>query len=129
MSDPDMRGEMEEKVMGTLRAHFRPEFLNRVDNTIIFHSLTMDEVSQIVRIQLGNLNRLLQSRGIAMELSEQALDFLSIAGFDPVYGARPLKRAIQQNLQDPMAMHILEGKFGEGDTVIVDIADGKLVFS
>ena len=128
MSEPDMHKEMEERVMEALRAHFRPEFLNRVDNTIIFHALTMDEVSQIVRIQLGNLNRLLKTRALTMEISDQALDFLSIAGFDPIYGARPLKRAIQQNLQDPMAMHILEGRFTEGDTVMVDMVEGKLAF-
>jgi ATP-dependent Clp protease ATP-binding subunit ClpB len=128
MSGPEQREAMEAQVMSALRAHFRPEFLNRVDNTIIFHSLSMDEVSRIVTIQLEKLNRLLQSRHISLSLNEQALDFLAIAGFDPIYGARPLKRAIQQNLQDPLALLILEGVFSEGDKIRAEVKEGKLTF-
>jgi ATP-dependent Clp protease ATP-binding subunit ClpB len=121
--------KMEDAVMGALRAHFRPEFLNRVDNIVIFHALNMEQITRIVAIQMHNLNKLLQSRGLSLSLSPAALDYLALAGFDPVYGARPLKRAIQQNLQDPMAMHILEGTFAAGDKVTADVRDGRLVFS
>ncbi|MDR1396570.1 MAG: ATP-dependent chaperone ClpB [Desulfarculales bacterium] len=129
MSGPEQREAMEARVMSALRAHFRPEFLNRVDNTVIFRQLTMDEVSRIVVIQTENLNRLLQSRHISLSLSEQALDFLAIAGFDPVYGARPLKRAIQQNLQDPLALLLLEGAFSEGGKIRAEVKEGRLTFT
>ncbi len=129
MASPEQRPQMEAAVMGALRAHFRPEFLNRVDNTVIFHALTMEEISRIVVIQMASLNKLLNARGISLELSQEVLDFLALAGFDPIYGARPLKRALQQNLQDPLAMMILEGKFVEGDKVRAGISEGKIVFS
>jgi ATP-dependent Clp protease ATP-binding subunit ClpB len=128
MSRPEQKEEMEEKVMAALKSHFRPEFLNRVDNTIIFHSLSLEEVTRIVSIQLQNLNRLLRDKRISLEVSDQALDFLALAGFDPVYGARPLKRAIQQNLQDPLALLLLQGICAEGDKIKVEVKDGKLDF-
>jgi ATP-dependent Clp protease ATP-binding subunit ClpB len=128
MSQPEQKEQMEEKVMAALKAHFRPEFLNRVDNTIIFHSLSMEEVSRIVSIQLLNLNRLLADKHISLSLSEEALNFLSLAGFDPVYGARPLKRAIQQNLQDPLAMLLLQGVFTDGDQIKAEVKAGKMNF-
>jgi ATP-dependent Clp protease ATP-binding subunit ClpB len=128
MSQPEQKEQMEDKVMAALKAHFRPEFLNRVDNTIIFHSLSMDEVSRIVSIQLQYLNRLLAARHLSLSLSEEALNFLSLAGFDPVYGARPLKRAIQQNLQDPLAMLLLQGVFADGDQIKVEVKEGRMNF-
>jgi len=122
-------GEMERRVMDALRAHFRPEFLNRIDDVIIFHSLTKDQLREIVRIQAKHLSDLTEDRGIGLELTSAALDLLAAEGYDPVYGARPLRRAIQKRVQDVLAMEILAGTFGVGDTVVVDAKDGELVFS
>ena len=117
-----------DRVMEELSRHFRPEFLNRVDEVIIFHALTMEDLLQIVDIQLRRLRALLAERGIGLELTEAAKRLLAEEGYDPVYGARPLKRTIQRELQDPLAMKILQGEFREGDTVRVDVRDGELVF-
>ena len=128
LADLEQRDEMEQRVMEALRAQFKPEFLNRVDNVVIFHSLTREDIARIVEIQLVRLNKLLAQRGLKLELSQAAVDYLADAGFDPVYGARPLKRAIQTNLQDQLAMKILDGTFSEGDTIQADVEDGKVVF-
>jgi ATP-dependent Clp protease ATP-binding subunit ClpB len=122
--------EMRRRVLEALRAHFKPEFLNRVDEVIIFHALTLENIKEIVEIQLRNLRKRLGERKISMTLTERAKEFLAKEGFDPVYGARPLKRAIQRFIQDPLALKILQGEFSEGDTVEVDAAlkDG-LIFS
>jgi ATP-dependent Clp protease ATP-binding subunit ClpB len=112
-----------------LQVQFRPEFLNRIDEVIIFHSLTREHLVQIVDIQLGRLRELLAERCIDIELSDRARLKLAADGYDPAYGARPLKRVIQRQLQDPLALAILEGKFGEGDTVHVDAVDGQLTFA
>ena len=117
-----------DRVMEELRRHFRPEFLNRVDEVIIFHALTMEDLLQIVDIQLRRLRALLAERGIELKLTEAAKRLLAEEGYDPVYGARPLKRTIQRRLQDPLAMKILQGEFKEGDTVRVDVRGGELVF-
>jgi len=117
-----------DRVMEELSRHFRPEFLNRVDEVIIFHALTMEDLLQIVDIQLRRLRALLAERGIGLELTEAAKRLLAEEGYDPVYGARPLKRTIQRRLQDPLAMKILQGEFREGETVKVDVRDGELVF-
>ncbi len=129
LSRPEQRGQMEEMVMTALRAQFKPEFLNRVDNVVIFHSLDRQHIASIVDIQMRRLNQLLASRGLSLSLSQQARDFLAQVGFDPVYGARPLKRAIQQHLQDALAVKILDGSFGEGDEIRAEAEGGKLVFS
>ncbi|MBN1641634.1 MAG: ATP-dependent chaperone ClpB [Anaerolineae bacterium] len=120
---------MRRRVMEALWAQFRPEFLNRLDEVIIFHSLTQDDLVQIVDIQLARLRELLAERKVEIVLSDQAKAKLAADGYDPAYGARPLKRVIQRELQDPLALAILQGQFGEGDTVHVDMAGGDLVFS
>jgi ATP-dependent Clp protease ATP-binding subunit ClpB len=122
--------EMRRRVLDALRAHFKPEFLNRVDEVIIFHALTLEDIKQIVEIQLRNLRRRLAERKISLVLTDQAKEFLAQEGFDPVYGARPLKRAIQRFIQDPLALKLLEGEFSEGDTVEVDVSlKNEMVFS
>ncbi len=121
--------EMERRVMEALRAHFRPEFLNRVDDIIIFHSLTREHLGKIIDIQLARFRQRLADRGLALELTPAAVDKLAEAGYDPVYGARPLKRAIQRLLIDPLATALIRGEFGEGETIIADAGPGdELVF-
>ncbi len=109
-----------EQVMSVVRATFRPEFLNRLDEIILFNRLGREQMRAIVDIQLKRLARLLEDRRITLEVSEAARDWLAKVGYDPVYGARPLKRAIQRHLQDPLALMILEGKIQEGARVAVD---------
>jgi len=116
-------------VMDALRQHFRPEFLNRVDEVIIFDRLGEPELKKIVEIQLNRLTRRLQQQNITLELTDAAKAFIAKEGYDPVYGARPLKRAIQRRLLDPLSMDILEGKVREGQTIMVDNTDGKLSFT
>jgi len=120
--------EMEKRVMEALRSHFRPEFLNRIDDVIIFHSLTQDQIRAIVKIQADRLGTMMEDRGISLKLTDGALDLLSREGYDPAYGARPLRRTIQKRIQDVLAMEILAGHFQEGDTVVVDAGDEELVF-
>ena len=120
--------EMENRVMEALKNTFRPEFLNRVDETIIFDSLGIEEIKKIVDIQINLLKRRLESSKITFELTEAAREYIANTGFDPVYGARPLKRAIQRYVQDPLSIKILEGDIGEGSTVTMDIRDGEVVF-
>ncbi len=110
---------MHERIMDVVRRHFRPEFLNRLDEILFFHRLTRDEMRPIVNIQLRHLENLLVDRQIRLELDDTARDWLADAGFDPAYGARPLKRVIQRSLQNPLASLILEGAVGDGDTVRV----------
>src|SRR5205085_4259057 len=107
------------QVMQAVRGHFRPEFLNRLDEIILFHRLTRPDMDKIVDIQIGRLDRLLADRKIAIALDDKARHWLGNAGYDPVYGARPLKRVIQRRLQDPLAQLILEGSIGEGASVKV----------
>jgi len=116
-------------VMDALRRHFRPEFLNRVDEVIIFDRLGENELKKIVEIQLNRLTRRLQQKNITLDLSDEAKAFIARAGYDPVYGARPLKRAIQRHILDPLSLDILGGKFREGQTIGVDARDGALAFS
>ena len=129
----DMAGEeqydaMKSAVMGTLTQHFRPEFVNRIDDVVVFHPLGREHIRKIVDIQLGYLHERLAERDIRIRLSDAARDKLAEAGFDPVYGARPLKRAIQQQVENPLAQEILRGKFGPGDVVDVGVADERLEF-
>jgi ATP-dependent Clp protease ATP-binding subunit ClpB len=116
-----------DQVMGVVRSHFRPEFLNRLDEIILFHRLTREQMDAIVDIQIGRLMRLLESRKIAIRLDDKAKSWLANAGYDPVYGARPLKRVIQRNLQDPLATMILEGRISDGDTVEVSAGGRGLI--
>ncbi len=117
-----------DQVMAEMRRHFRPEFLNRVDDVIVFHSLSREHLAQIVEIQLDHLRQLLAERKIDLRFTTAATKHLAEIGYDPTYGARPLKRAIQRYVQDPLALAILQGTFSEGDTVLVDLRDGELVF-
>jgi ATP-dependent Clp protease ATP-binding subunit ClpB len=121
--------EMKESVMEIVGQYFRPEFLNRLDEVVVFHPLLKEQIRAIAGIQLAYLQRRLAERDIALEVSEAALDKLGEAGFDPVYGARPLKRAIQQQLENPLAQGILAGRFNSGETVEVDLSDDGLVFT
>ena len=121
--------EMEGLVMGALRSHFRPEFLNRIDDTILFHALSKKELRSIITIQLKRIHRLLSDQKITLQMSEAAIDHVADAGYDPAYGARPLKRAIQRELENPLATLILENSFTEGSTVKIGATKaGKLTF-
>jgi ATP-dependent Clp protease ATP-binding subunit ClpB len=108
--------------------HFRPEFLNRIDEIVEFHPLSKEQIGEIVELQLRRVESRLAERGLRLELTDGARAMLAEAGWDPTYGARPLKRAIQRLLENPLALRLLEGEFGDGDTIRVDAADGKLVF-
>ena len=116
-------------VMAAVRAHFRPEFLNRLDEIILFHRLTREQMDKIVEIQIDRLMKLLQDRKIKVTLDAKAKSWLAQAGYDPVFGARPLKRVIQRSLQDPLATLILEGKIGDGATVKVTAGKRGLVIN
>ncbi|NEP55624.1 MAG: ATP-dependent chaperone ClpB [Symploca sp. SIO2G7] len=121
--------EMQKLVTNALRAHFRPEFLNRVDDIMIFHTLTRKELREIVVIQLKRVERLLAEQKISLEMSAKAQDYLADVGYDPVYGARPLKRAIQRELENAIATKILENTFVEGDTIVIDCEENALTFT
>ena len=125
---PEAYTKMKAAVMGVVQAHFRPEFINRLDDIVVFHPLDKAQIKQIARIQLRGLEKRLAERGIRITLTEKAYDLLANIGFDPVYGARPLKRAIQQQIENPLAQQILSGAFVSGDTVKVDAEGGRLVF-
>jgi ATP-dependent Clp protease ATP-binding subunit ClpB len=130
-SSPD--GELTEgvrrQVLETLRQHFRPEFLNRVDEIIVFHALSREHMKHIIDIQLRGLMKRLADRKIKVELTDQAKEFLVQQGYDPVYGARPLKRTIQKQVLDPLAVRVLEGEFSEGDRILVDREASGLKFA
>ncbi len=120
--------EMRSRVMDALRNNFRPEFLNRIDELIIFHGLNRQELRKIVQLQVERLGRRLSDRKISLKLSDAALDFLAEVGYDPVFGARPLKRAIQRELETQIAKSILRGEFSDGDTIFVDVENERLAF-
>ena len=121
--------KVESQVMDIVRGHFRPEFLNRLDEIILFHRLSASHMAPIVDIQVGRLQRLLDDRKISLDLTPAARQWLGRVGYDPVYGARPLKRAVQKYLQDPLADAILGGKVHDGSTVRVDEGDGALTLT
>jgi len=129
MAGEERYDEMKTAVLEILGEQFRPEFLNRVDDIIVFHPLERDQIRQIAELQVRIIAERLETAGMGLELTTEALDFLGNVGFDPVYGARPLKRALQQYLENPLAEKILDGSFGPGDTIQVDVEDGELVFS
>jgi ATP-dependent Clp protease ATP-binding subunit ClpB len=118
--------DVEEQVMDVVRGHFRPEFLNRLDEIILFHRLAMEHMAPIVEIQVKRVQKLLDDRKITLDLSDAALRWLGRVGYDPVYGARPLKRAVQKYLQDPLAEMLLEGSMTDGSTLKIDEGDGEL---
>jgi ATP-dependent Clp protease ATP-binding subunit ClpB len=129
----DLAGEayeaMKSAVMEIVGQHFRPEFINRVDDLVVFHPLNQKQIRLIAGIQLRMLEKRLENTGLGMKITDQALDLLASAGFDPVYGARPLKRAIQQQIENPLAQKILSGDFTSGETVNIDVKDGNFSFS
>jgi ATP-dependent Clp protease ATP-binding subunit ClpB len=118
----------EAQVTAALRQVFKPEFLNRVDDIIIFHPLGIEQIGSIVEIQLGRLRTLLDEKDLTLEVSDRAKALLAEAGFDPAFGARPLKRAIQRMIQNTLALAVLEGRFNEGDHILADVQDGEIVF-
>jgi len=119
--------EIERKVLETMRNYFKPEFLNRIDDIIIFRPLTKEDLKKIVDIQIRNLQKRLEERNFKIELTDRVKDWIAEVGYDPSFGARPLKRAIQRYIEDPLALKILEGDFKEGDTIIVDLDENKHV--
>jgi ATP-dependent Clp protease ATP-binding subunit ClpB len=119
---------MKAAVMEVVGEHFRPEFINRVDELVVFHPLDEKQIRQIAGIQVQYLEKRLADRDMGFDITPAALDLLGEAGFDPVYGARPLKRAIQHRLENPLAQKILAGEYAPGDVVKVDAANGELVF-
>jgi len=129
LGDDQKVSEVEPQVMETVRGHFRPEFLNRLDEIILFHRLSQEHMAPIVDIQVGRVKLLLKDRKITIELTDKARDWLGRVGYDPVYGARPLKRAVQKYLQDPLADAILRGDAADGSTVKIDEGDGALTMA
>ncbi len=123
--DPDL---IKEAVMGEVRKHFRPEFINRIDELVVFHALGRDHIRNIARIQLARLEKRLAEREMTLSVTDAALDEVAKVGFDPLYGARPLKRAIQQHIENPVARLVLEGRFGPKDEVPVDFINGEFRF-
>jgi ATP-dependent Clp protease ATP-binding subunit ClpB len=119
---------MRERVLEALRGHFRPEFLNRVDDIVIFHRLTQAHLREIADIQLNHVRQLLAKRGISIALTEAASDMLIAEGYDPVYGARPLKRVLQRQVLDPLALKLIQGEVRDGDHVLVEVENGELSF-
>ncbi len=124
LDDPNVR----QSVLDALRARFRPEFLNRIDEIVLFHPLSREHLKKIIEIQMGLIRRRMADRHIDVELTDGAKAYLVEQWFDPVYGARPLRRTIQRMVLDPLALQVLQGKFKEGDTAVVDVENGKLVF-
>jgi ATP-dependent Clp protease ATP-binding subunit ClpB len=120
---------MKAAVMEVVSGHFRPEFINRIDETIVFHPLGQEQIRSIVAIQLARLKDRLQARDMQLEVSDAAMDLLGLWGFDPIYGARPLKRTIAQHVENPLAMQLLQGKYQAGQTIRVDVSNESLVFS
>jgi len=122
----EAKAEMRNRVSTAMKDHFRPEFLNRIDEHVIFNSLGKNELREIVKLEIKRLQKRLDEKEITLHISDGALDFLADIGFDPVYGARPLKRTIQRQLETVMAKGILSGSYGDGDSVIVDIVNERL---
>jgi ATP-dependent Clp protease ATP-binding subunit ClpB len=120
--------EMRRRVTDALRAHFRPEFLNRIDDVVTFANLSRDQIGEIVEIQLRGLRTRLGDRQLDLQLTDAAKTLIADEGFDPVYGARPLKRVLQRRILDPLASAVLRGEFNAGDTVVVDAEGGQIVF-
>ena len=126
--DNTQTNDLREQVTNTLRLHFRPEFINRIDELTIFEPLKKTELRQIVTIQIRQIERMLADQKIKIQLTAAAQDYLADVGYDPIYGARPLKRAIQRSIQNPIATKILEAAVGEGDTIFVDCVNRELTF-
>jgi ATP-dependent Clp protease ATP-binding subunit ClpB len=121
--------QMTERVLAAMKEHFRPEFINRVDDLVIFHPLGKEQIASIVNIQLKRLDTLLAARGISLTLTDKARDLIAKHGWDPVYGARPLKRAIQKYVADPLSTAILEGRIKDGQAVRADAKGDAIEFA
>jgi len=128
MSGEENYEQMRKSVMEIVGTHFRPEFINRVDEVVVFHPLGRDQIAGIASIQLVLLKHRLSDRELSLEVSDSVMDLLAEAGYDPVYGARPLKRAIQTHLENPLAQKVLQGKFMPGDVIQADVIDGEVNF-
>jgi ATP-dependent Clp protease ATP-binding subunit ClpB len=120
--------ELREGVMGAMNAHFLPEFLNRIDETIIFHPLKPDQIRKIVLLQVDRLRKQLSQKNIELEVTGAAVDAIAEQGYDPTFGARPLKRVIQQRIQNPLAVEMLKREFEEGSRVQIDFQEGEFTF-
>jgi ATP-dependent Clp protease ATP-binding subunit ClpB len=121
MGDEERRDE----VLAVVRGHFKPEFLNRLDDIVVFHALTRQDLTAIVDIQLGRLRGRLADRRLSLQVTGPAIDWLGEHGYDPIYGARPLRRLVQSTIGDGLAKALLAGEIRDGDTVVVDLGDGK----
>jgi ATP-dependent Clp protease ATP-binding subunit ClpB len=121
--------EIDNRIQDALRRHFRPEFLNRVDETIVFHRLGIKELKKVVDIQVAILGERLKAKGIELKLTDQAKDLLGRQGYDPIYGARPLKRVVQKLLQDPIALRLLQGELKEGQKITVEAQGDDLAIN
>lgn len=129
MSGEENYDAMKESVLNIVGTHFRPEFINRIDEIVVFHPLNREQLRGIAAIQTQYLSKRLADRDLDLSFTEEALDLIAAEGFDPVYGARPLKRAIQNEIENPLAQEILSGKFLPGDIIEVDAADGTFIFN
>jgi len=129
MENPLADRNVRTEVLHVLREHFKPEFLNRIDDIVVFDQLSREEIAKIIDVQLEKLRRNLEERGISLELDESARDLLVKEGYDPVYGARPLKRAIQTMIQNPLAVKLLKGEIAGGQKVKVSADGGEMIFS
>jgi len=123
----DIYARMKEKVMGELQKAFRPEFLNRLDSTVVFHALSKEHIRQIVDLELTYISKQVEDKGMHLEVTEAAKDFLGAKGYDEAFGARPLRRLIQDTVEDKLSEAILDGTYTTGDTVVVDEQDGEIV--
>ena len=128
LSGEENYASMKSAVMEAVGQYFRPEFINRIDEVVVFHALGRNQIRAIAEMQTGYLRRRLGQRQMDIDITDAALDTLAEGGYDPVYGARPLRRTIQAKVENPLAQRILAGEFGAGDVIIVDLADGDLVF-
>ena len=128
-SDDSQYQQMKTKVMNEVSHHFKPEFINRIDESVVFHPLLAEQIQQIAGIQIEVLSQRLAEQNLTLVVSSQALELISEAGFDPIFGARPLKRAIQKGLENPLAQKLLANEFTAGSTVNIIVENGKLVFN
>ena len=127
--DDSQYQQMKSRVIAELGQHFKPEFINRVDETVVFHPLLAEQIKNIASIQIAALTKRLEERDITMTLSDEALSFVAAAGFDPIFGARPLKRSIQQEIENPLAHKLLANEFLAGDQILVELSEGELSFT
>lgn len=127
-SDDGQYAEMKIKVMSEISLHFKPEFINRIDETVVFHPLVSAQIEKIAEIQINSLQERLAEQNIKLSITKEALSLISLAGFDPLFGARPLKRAIRQNIENPLAQKILSGVFKDKGEISIEVSEGALVF-